>query len=87
MEATGIEPVSENHSTPLSPGAVGLLRFPSTIAERQAFAYGSRPVMTETAAYLCSRSPLIDAPHRAAVLPGRTRSYKLSRESNSIVVV
>ncbi len=62
VEATGIEPVSENLFTQLSPGGVALLGFPSPNAERQAVGYGSRQVMTSAAASTRSRSPLIDAP-------------------------
>ena len=74
VEATGIEPVSENPFTQLSPGGVYLLRFPSMHADKQAYTYGSYPVMTKAVASLCSRSPLIDALSQVAVVKGRTRS-------------
>jgi hypothetical protein len=48
------------------------LRFPSRIAERQAMRYGSHYAVTVGVAPRRSRSPLIDAPHPAAVLRGRT---------------
>ncbi len=42
VEATGIEPVSENHLPWFSPSAADHLRFPSHNAEKQALCYGSR---------------------------------------------
>ena len=72
VEARGIEPLSENHLIQLSPSAADLLGFPSRIAERQAMRYGSHYGVTQGVAPLRSRSPLIDAPHPAAVLRGRT---------------
>ena len=72
VEARGIEPLSENHLIQLSPSAADLLRFPSRIAERQAMRYGSHYGVTSGVAPCRSRSPLIDAPHPAAVLRGRT---------------
>ena len=41
VEPTGIEPVSENPSSRLSSGAVGLLDLPCLNADRQAFRFGS----------------------------------------------
>ena len=72
VEPRGIEPLSENHLIQLSPSAADLLRFPSRIAGRQAMRYGSHYAVTVRVAPRRSRSPLIDAPHPAAVLRGRT---------------
>ena len=41
VESRGIEPLSENPSSQLSPSAVYLLRFPPANADKQAFAIGS----------------------------------------------
>lgn len=40
VEARGIEPLSENSSSRLSPSADGLLKFPRAYAVRQAYALG-----------------------------------------------
>ena len=72
VEAARVELASENHLIQLSPSAADLLGFPSRIAERQAMRYGSHYAVTESVATFRSRSPLIDAPHPAAVLRGRT---------------
>ena len=72
VEARGVEPLSENQSTVLSPSAAGLLRFPSHNAGRQALCYGSHPVMTGAVARPRSRSPLVDAFIPAAVLRVKT---------------
>ena len=72
VEATGIEPVSENHLPWFSPSAAVLLRFPSLNAERQALSYGSRPGVTDEATADRSRSPLIDAFIPTAVLRVKT---------------
>ena len=72
VEATGIEPVSENHLPWFSPSAADLLRFPSLNAERQALSYGSRPCVTDEATADRSRSPLIDAFIPTAVLRVKT---------------
>ncbi len=72
VETRGIEPLSENHLPWFSPSAADQLGFPSPNADRQAFGYGSRMVMTKRATALCSRSPLIDAPTPTAVLRGGT---------------
>jgi hypothetical protein len=42
VEARGIEPLSENHLSQLSPSAAYPLRFPSPDADGQASGYGSR---------------------------------------------
>ncbi len=72
VESRGIEPLSENHLIRLSPSAVGLLRFPSRIADRQAIRYGSHYAMTESVAPLGSCSPLVDAFIPTAVLRVKT---------------
>jgi len=41
VEARGVEPLSENPSIQLSPGAFYLLNFPSTTADKQAEISGS----------------------------------------------
>ena len=41
VEPRGIEPLSENPSSQLSPGAVYLLDLPRTSADKQALAFGS----------------------------------------------
>ncbi len=68
VEPRGIEPLSENHLSRLSPSAARLLRFPSPDAGGQASGYGSRFVMTGGATSARSRSPLHDAPIPTAVL-------------------
>ena len=72
VEAARVELASEHHLIQLSPSAADLLGFPSRIAERQAMRYGSHYAVTVGVAPHRSRSPLIDAPHPAAVLRGRT---------------
>ena len=75
VEATGIEPVSENHSPQLSPSAACLLGFPSLAAVRQAASYGSLYCMTRAKTLSDSRSPLNHAPNEAAVLSAGTAAF------------
>lgn len=75
MEATGVEPVSENHLPQLSPSAANYLGFPSLTADRQAVSYGSLYCMTQVKTLLRSRSPLNHAPNKAAVLNVGTAAF------------
>ena len=72
MEATGVEPVSENISHKLSPGAVGLLGFPTPHGGLQPYGAGSFIIHKQGQSFPCLRSPLkYDTLSRSAVLPGR----------------
>ena len=53
MEATGVEPVSENISHKLSPGAVGLLRFPSLHGGLQPYRVGSFMIHKQSQSFPC----------------------------------
>ncbi len=74
MEMAVIETASENSFPKLSTSVSGHLNFPRKGADRQARFCGSAKVMTGYSALPCSRSPLHDAPIRAAVLPVGTRA-------------
>ena len=87
VEMAGIEPASEGGSSGLSTGVAFDLNLPRSGAQKQAPDLGSplvhgkgrrRPPR--------ARSPLIDAPHPAAVLRAGTAAY-LSSNSNKVVVV
>jgi len=67
-----IETASESLSSQLSTSVSCYLSFPPPHAHRRAYGLGSPKVMTEIRASLRSRSPLIDAFIRAAVLPVKT---------------
>ena len=71
VEARGVEPLSENRSSQLSPGAGNLFSFPPQIAGCQAKSFSSFSVMTGRETKPGSRSPLIDALIRTAVLSVR----------------
>ena len=72
MEATGVEPVSENISHKLSPGAVGLLRFPTEYGGLQPYKVGSFMIHGQGQSFPGSRSPQkYDTLSRSAVLSGR----------------
>ena len=77
VEARGIEPLSENLFTQLSPGASHHLNLPRTGAEGQAPDWGSTlvhgSVKCERAAHV-HRS--IDARAGAAILPRRTAALR-----------
>ena len=72
VEMTGVEPVSEGNLPRFSTSVAYDLKFPRRGAQRQASHFGSLSVMTGVKAFPGSRSPLIDALIRAAVLPVRT---------------
>ena len=72
VEARGIEPLSENRSSQLSPGADNHLKFPLQVAGCQAKCIGSFKVMTGRETKPGSRSPLIDALIRTAVFSVKT---------------
>ena len=72
VEARGIEPLSENPSSQLSPSAGSYFEFPRRSGSCQPMRVGSPKVMTGKKALPGSRSPLIDASSRAAVLPVKT---------------
>ena len=52
VEATGVEPVSENISHKLSPGAVGLLRFPYPHGGLQPYGFSSFMVHIQSQSFL-----------------------------------
>ena len=72
VEMAGVEPASENSFQGLSTSVADHLGFPSEHVGRQTCSYGSLCCMTETETLFRSRSPLIDALIRAAVLSVRT---------------
>ena len=81
-----IETASEKPLQGLSTSVVRLLTFPYSDAGEQASEL-SRPIVRDgLSAVTRSRSLLIDASYRTAVLPAETAAY-LSSESNFIVVV
>lgn len=72
VEPRGIEPLSENPSSQLSPSAVYLLKFPCANADKQAFAFGSLWYNESYKAIRSGRSPLVDAISPPAVVRGMT---------------
>lgn len=72
VEMTRVELVSEDHLPELSTSVACGFTFPLRRAHRQAQRFSSLWFMTEVKTFPGSRSPLIDAFARAAVLPGKT---------------
>ena len=68
VEPRGIEPLSENPSTQLSPSAVCLLKFPRGSADKQAQPLGSLWYNPRYKAICTNRSLLVDAAFPTAVL-------------------
>ena len=72
VEPAVIETASEDLSPQLSTSVVYLLRFPSRTADKQAMHYGILLFMARVEKISCSRSLLIDASYRIAVIPTET---------------
>ena len=72
VEATGVEPVSENPSIQLSTSVLYLLFLPLSRAGTQAQVRGSPEYTYAAVGSSAQRSPLVDALTEAVVLIGRT---------------
>jgi len=75
VEVRGVEPLSETVSVRASPGAVHVLTFPPLYAHEQAYSFSSFILSCTAQSFAVSRSPLVDAPSRAVVLPRGTAAF------------
>ena len=75
VEVRGVEPLSETVSARASPGAVHVLTFPPLYAHEQAYSFSSFILSCTAQSFAVSRSPLVDAPSRAVVLPRGTAAF------------